>query len=67
MKASEIRQNAAKKMYVPHPITVNMSGVTRPMMKLLIHVVLVVMAMDLERLVRLKISDGNAHLIGAIE
>ena len=43
----------------------NISGVTRPMMKLDIQVVLVVMDMALERLPRLKISDGKTQPMGA--
>lgn len=66
VKRNAIKQKAAKKMYVPHLIVSSMSGVTRPMMKLHIHVADVVIEMALERMDRLKISDGRTHPIGAI-
>lgn len=60
-----IAANAAKKIYVPQPMRSNIFGVTSPMMKLHIHVLLVVRLMALLRVARLYISDGSTHPMGA--
>jgi len=54
-------------MYVLKPMLASILGVTRPMMKLHIHVALVVIDIGLERLPRLKISEGRTQPIGANE
>jgi hypothetical protein len=53
-------------MYVPHLIWASMSGVTRPMTKLHIQVVEVVIEIAFERIARVKISDGRTQPIGAV-
>jgi hypothetical protein len=53
-------------MYVPHLIWAIMSGVTRPMMKLHIQVVEVVIEIGFERMARVKISDGRTQPTGAV-
>jgi hypothetical protein len=47
VNTNAMRAKAAKKIYVPQPIFSSMSGVTSPMMKLHIHVLLVVKLMAL--------------------
>jgi hypothetical protein len=60
------KQNAAKKIYVPHLIWASMSGVTRPMIKLHIQVVEVVIEIAFERIASVKISEGRTQPMGAI-
>jgi hypothetical protein len=65
VNAKAIRQNTAKKRYVPQVIDESMSGVTKPMIKLHIHVAEVVIEIAFDRIERLKISEGRTHPIGA--